>query len=117
MFAKFSFLIRTHAISSPQTQILRRTGMICLRNIGTRMGRRLEKYFLFCNTAFLSLFTIKFVRYNIYDNIHSKLEQKKPANYIVNFRYILEVFDIYIYDKIRSKLEQKKPTKYIVNFR
>ena len=28
-----------------------------------RMGRCLEKYYLFCNTAFLSLFTIKFVRY------------------------------------------------------
>ena len=27
------------------------------------MGRRLEKYHLFCNNAFLSLFTIKFVRY------------------------------------------------------
>ena len=27
------------------------------------MGRRLEKYYLFCNNAFLSLFTIKFVRY------------------------------------------------------
>ena len=27
------------------------------------MGRRLEKYYLFYNTAFLSLFTIKFVRY------------------------------------------------------
>ena len=82
------------------------------------MGRGLEKYYSFCNTAFLSLFTIKFVRYiYICDNIHSKLDQKKPAKYIVNFRYISGVSDIYIYDKIRSKLEQKNPTKYIGNFR
>ena len=56
----------------------------------------------------------------ICDNIHSKLEQKKPANYIVNFRYISEVMMmmmIYIYDKMHSKLEQKMPRKYIVNFR
>ena len=52
----------------------------------------------------------------LYHNIHSKLEQKKPANYIVNFIYISEVSDINIYDKIHSKLEQKTPTKYIVNF-
>ena len=59
------------------------------------MGRRLEKYYLFCNTTFLSLFTMKFVRYiYIYNNIHSKLEQKKPANYIVNFRYISEVYTL-----------------------
>ena len=30
MFAKFSYLVRTHAISSPQSQILRRMGTICL---------------------------------------------------------------------------------------
>ena len=59
------------------------------------MGRCLEKYYLFCNTAFLSLFTIKFVRYiYIYDNIHSKLEQKKPTKYIVNFRYISEIYTL-----------------------
>ena len=61
------------------------------------MWRRLEKYYLFCNTAFLSLFAMKFVRYiyrYIYDNIHSKLEQKKPAKYIVNFRYISEVYTL-----------------------
>ena len=27
------------------------------------MRRRLEKYYLFCNSAFLSLFTMKFVRF------------------------------------------------------
>ena len=27
------------------------------------MGRRLEKYYLVCNTTFLSLFAMKFVRY------------------------------------------------------
>ena len=32
----------------------------CLREM---MGHRLEIYYLFCNTAFLSLFTIKLVRY------------------------------------------------------
>ena len=59
------------------------------------MGHRLEKYYLFCYTAFLSLFTIKFVRYiYIYDNIHSKLEQKKPTKYIVNFRYISEIYTL-----------------------
>ena len=59
------------------------------------MRRRLEKYYLFCNSTFLGLFT--FVRY-IYlcNKIHSKLEQKKPAKYIVNFRYISEVYDIYL---------------------
>ena len=68
------------------------------------MGRHLEKYYLFCYTTFLSLFAMKFVRYvyrkfliyignlrYIYDKIHSKLEQKKPAKYIVNFRYISEI--------------------------
>ena len=30
------------------------------------MGRRLEKYYLFSNTAFLSLFKIKFVQYIYY---------------------------------------------------
>ena len=76
------------------------------------MGCRLENYCLFCNTAFLSLFTINLSDICIYDNIHSKLEQQKPAKYIVNFRYISEVFEIIIlYDKIHSKLEQKKPKK------
>ena len=103
------------------------------------MGRRLEKYYLFCNIAFLSLFAIKFVRYRfirqhtlqvgtkkacklyrkypiyigsfryIYDKIHSKLEQKKATNYLVNFRYIYRKFTLY-------KLEQKTPAKYVGNF-
>ena len=30
----------------------------------------------------------------IYDRIHSKLEQKKPTKYIVNFRYISEVYTL-----------------------
>ena len=38
---------------------------------------------------------MKFVQYIIYDKIQPKLEQKKPANYIVNFRYTSEVSDIY----------------------
>ena len=68
-----------------------------LRSVSTRfMGRRLEKYYLFFNSVFLSLFTMKFVRCIIYDKIHSKLEQKKPAKYILNFRYISEVSDIYL---------------------
>ena len=57
------------------------------------MGCRLEKYYLFCSTAFFSLFTMKFVRYiyiyiytYIYDKIHSKVGTKKPTKYIVNFR-------------------------------
>ena len=59
------------------------------------MGRRLEKYHLFCNTAFLSLFTIKFVQcYRHTTKYTLKLEQKAYTNYIVNFRYISEVFDI-----------------------
>ena len=32
-------------------------------NLSPIMGCRLEKYYLFCNNAFLSLFTIKFVQY------------------------------------------------------
>ena len=71
------------------------------------MGRRLKKYYLFCNTAFFSLFTMKFVRYNIYDNMHFKLEQKKPANYIVNFRYISELSDIYYTTEYTLSWEQK----------
>ena len=47
MFAKFSYLIRTHAISSPLSQILRRTGTICLRNIGTRSNPRDVLCFVF----------------------------------------------------------------------
>ena len=70
------------------------------------MGCRLEKYYLFCNTVFLSLISINLSDICIYDNIHYKLEQQKPAKYIVNFRYISEVSDIIIlYDKIHSKLE------------
>ena len=62
--------------------------------------------YLFCNTAFLSLFTMTFILYILYDKIHSKLEQKKPTKHIVNFRYILEVSDIYT-TKYTLKLEQK----------
>ena len=40
MFAKFSYVMRTHAISSPRSQLLQRTGTICLRNIGTRSNPR-----------------------------------------------------------------------------
>ena len=40
MFAKVSYIIRTHAISSPQSQILRGKGTICLRNIGTRSNKK-----------------------------------------------------------------------------
>ena len=40
MFAKFSYLIRTHAISSARSQILRCTGTSCLCNIGTRSKPR-----------------------------------------------------------------------------
>ena len=59
------------------------------------MGRRLEKYYLFCNTTFLSLFTMKFVRY-IYIQQHTlqvgtkkacKLYRKFPI-YVGSFRYI-----------------------------
>ena len=35
MFAKFSYQIWTHAISSPRSQILQRTGTSCLSNFGT----------------------------------------------------------------------------------
>ena len=35
MIAKFSYLIWMHAISSQQSQILRRMGMSCLFDIGT----------------------------------------------------------------------------------
>ena len=42
------------------------------------MGRRLEKYYLFCYTTFLSLFTMKFVRY---------VYRKFPI-YIGSFLYI-----------------------------
>ena len=40
MFAKFSYLTRTHAISSPGCQILRRTGTSCLCNIVIRSEPR-----------------------------------------------------------------------------
>ena len=54
------------------------------------MGRRLEKYYLFCYTFFLSLFTMKFVRY---------VYRKFPI-YIGNLRYIS--------DKFYCKLAQKQ---------
>ena len=58
------------------------------------MERRLEKYYLFCETALLNLFTMKFVRYMYTrQNTFLKLE-KKPTKYIVNFRYISEVSDM-----------------------
>ena len=104
------------------------------------MGRRLEKYYLFCNTAFLSLFTIKFIRYIFVRQNTLKSWNKKACKiypkfpiYIESFRYIYtkhtlswnkkrlrnksEISDIYrkfpmfIYDKIHSELEQKTLTK------
>ena len=39
MFAKFSYLIHTHAISSPCFQILRRTGTSYFFNIGTHSNQ------------------------------------------------------------------------------
>ena len=48
----------------------------------------------------------------MHDNLHSKLEQKKPTKYILNFWYISEVSDIYIYAKIHSKLEQENLHKF-----
>ena len=52
------------------------------------MRRRLEKYYLFCNSAFSSLLTMKFVRYIcIYEKMHSKLKQKMSAKYVRNLRY------------------------------
>ena len=43
--------------------LITRTCNICMSNTVFRMGSRLEKYYLFCDTAFLSLFTMRFVRY------------------------------------------------------
>ena len=40
VFTKFSYVIQTHAISSPWSQILQRTGMSSLCNIGTRSKPR-----------------------------------------------------------------------------
>ena len=58
------------------------------------MGRRLEKY-LFCNTAFLSLFTIEFVRYIFIRQHTLQVGTKKACRlyrkysiYIGSFRYI-----------------------------
>ena len=57
------------------------------------MGRRLEKYYLFCNTAFLSLFTMKFVQY-IYTKYAVRWNKKaykiyrQFPMYIGSFRYI-----------------------------
>ena len=58
------------------------------------MGRRLEKYYLFCYTTFLSLFTMKFVRYIYIRQNTLQVGTKKPANYIVNFGYISEVYTL-----------------------
>ena len=52
------------------------------------MGSPLEKYYLFRNTAFLSLFTMKFIRYT------DIRQNKQPTQYIANFRYVSEVSDI-----------------------
>ena len=43
------------------------------------MGRRLEKDYLVCNTAFLSLFAMKFVQYLGFT--------------FLNFRYISEIYE------------------------
>ena len=68
------------------------------------MGRRLEKYYLFCNTAFLSLFTKKFVQYIYVTTKYTlKLEQaykiyRKFLIYIGNIgnvRYISEILDLF----------------------
>ena len=57
-------------------EILLEIGCIEIRFISS-MGRRLEKYYLFCYTTFLSLFTMKFVLY---------VYRKFPI-YIGNLRY------------------------------
>ena len=70
------------------------------------MGRRLKKYYLFCNTAFLSLFTTKFVRYifirqrTLQDGTKkaSKLYRKLPIC-IGSFRYIQGVHKVRVHFK------------------
>ena len=106
------------------------------------MGRRLEKYYLFGNTTFLSLFTMKFVRYiyiYIYDNIHSKLEPKKACKlyrkfpiHIGNFRYIYttkytlswnkkrfqnmsEIFDMVHMNQVRNLAEVSRDFRDIIS--
>ena len=60
------------------------------------MGRRLEKYYLFCNTAFFSLFTMKFVRY-VYILQHTLQVGTKKAcklyHKLLKFRYIVNLND------------------------
>ena len=73
------------------------------------MGRRLEKYYLLCNTVFLSLFVMKFVRY-IYIRQHTlQVGTKKACK-------LYRKFPIHI-GNLHSKLEQNTPTKYAGNFR
>ena len=89
------------------------------------MGRRLEKNYVFCCTTFLSLFTMKFVRYvyrkfpiyignlrYIYKTKYSLSWRKKSAKYIVNFRYRSEISDLlhttkYALSWNRKRLENK----------
>ena len=44
------------------------------------MGRRLEKYYLFCNTIFGAYLKRSLSDIYMYDKIHSKLEQKNLQN-------------------------------------
>ena len=61
------------------------------------MGRRLEKYYLFYNTAFLSLFTMKFVRYIFIQQHTLQVGTKKACKLYRKFPiYISEVSDICI---------------------
>ena len=58
-------------------------------------GRRLKKYYLFRNTAFSSLFIMKFVRYiytYVYDKIHSNVETKKANKIYRKFPIYIGIF-------------------------
>ena len=76
------------------------------------MGRRSEKYYLFCNNAFLSLFTIKFVRYIYIRQNTLQVGTKKPTKYIGNFRYIYDKMHSYV----GTKNADEKSRKVLIYF-
>ena len=53
---------RFRSVSNSGNNICNLSKYVLLQSEKFVMGRRWEKYYLFCNTAFLSFFTMKFVR-------------------------------------------------------
>ena len=73
------------------------------------MGRRLEKYYLFCNTTFLSLFTMKFVLLYIYMTTYTSSWNKKRQ------QNMSEIFDMVHMNQVGNLAEVSRDFRDIIS--